>query len=170
MSTTTSDGAINAEIPVLTAGINSADDSVREYARTKLVEFGTAAIPALLEALGSGSDFQRWEAAKALGTLADPAAASALVKALDDEDGGVRWLAAEGLIAIGAPSAVPVLERLVSHSESAWLREGAHHVLGSIGYGGLGEILTPVRERLEGVNPRIAVMPAAAEALRRLQE
>lgn len=170
MSTTTTSGTTNPEITSLIAGIGSGDDAVREHARAKLVDIGAAAVPALIDALTQGAQYGRWEAAKALSEIADPRAANALVGALEDEDGSVRWIAAEGLIRIGAPSAVPILEGLVVHSESAWLREGAHHVLGAIGRGSLSDILKPVRDRLDGVNPRIGVMTVAASALRQLKE
>ncbi len=170
MSTTATSGTTNPEITSLIAGIGSADDAAREHARTKLVEMGGAAVPALIDALNQGAEYRRWEAAKALCEIADPRGANALVKALEDEDGSVRWIAAEGLIRIGTASAVPILERLVMRSESVWLREGAHHVLGQISRGRLSEILKPVRDRLDGVNPRIGVMTAAATALRQIEE
>ena len=170
MSTTATSGTTNPEITSLMAGIGSPDDVVREHARAKLVELGATAVPALIDALNQGAAYRRWEAAKALSEIGDARGANALVRALEDEDGSVRWIAAEGLIRIGTASAVPVLERLVMRSDSVWLREGAHHVLGAISRGRLSEILKPVRDRLDGVNPRIGVITAAATALRQMEE
>ncbi len=48
---------------------------------------------------------------------------------------GIRWLAAEGLIGLGEAGLRPLLEALVHHSDSAWLREGAHHVLKALAAG-----------------------------------
>ena len=61
MSTTATSGTTNPEITSLIAGIGSADDVIREQARTKLVEMGAAAVPALIDALNQGAEFRRWE-------------------------------------------------------------------------------------------------------------
>ena len=62
---------------------------------------GKPAVPSLIQLLSHRKPHVRWEAAKALGGIADPIAAFALVNAQKDRDGDVRWLAAEGLAALG---------------------------------------------------------------------
>lgn len=138
----------------------------RQDARLKLVEIGKAAVPVLVETLDDHREQVRWEAAKALSQIGDPAAAPALVNALEDENFGVRWLAAEGLIAAGRKGLPPLLQALVHHSDSGWLREGAHHVLRSlIGNVGLHDLIAPVLVALDDVEPVTEVPPAAEEAL-----
>ncbi len=105
----------------------------------------------------------RWEAVKILGEMLDPAAAPALVEALRDAQSGVRWLAAEGLIALGPSGLEPLLQALVKHSDSAWLREGAHHVLRDLARGNLEKVVRPVLTALEDIEPSLEV-PWAAEA------
>jgi len=79
----------------------------------------------------------RWEAAKALSQIANPASIQALLEALSDKTFEVRWMAAEGLIRIGRKAVIPLLEALVEHSDSYWLREGIHHVLHDMNRGRL---------------------------------
>lgn len=138
----------------------------RQDARLKLVEIGKAAVPTLVETLDDQREPVRWEAAKALSQIGEPTAAPALVKALEDENFGVRWLAAEGLIAAGRKGLRPLLQALVHHSDSGWLREGAHHVLRSlIGEPGLYDLIAPMLAALDDVEPVIEVPLAAQETL-----
>jgi HEAT repeat protein len=147
------------------------DGLVRHRARLSLVEMGHPVVPFLIDALQDDSDHRRWEAAKALSQIGDPAAAPALVGVLEDENFGVRWLAAEGLIAAGYEGLTPLLEALVRHSDSAWLREGAHHVLRTLaGDHGLHSELAAVLSALDDVEPVIEVPPAARKALGVLEE
>ena len=81
----------------------------------------------------------RWEAAKSLSDIADPAAAPALVQALEDPETGVRWLAAEGLIRMRSACLQPLLHALTERADSVWLRDGAHHVLHDLAKMGLAE-------------------------------
>ena len=137
-------------------------------ARHALEAIGPAASPSLSETLRSPDPGARWEAAKALSTIADPASVPALITALEDEDGSVRWLAAEGLGHIGFPALAPVLHALIEHSGSAWLRDGARHVLRGNLTDDLAPALRPVLSALYGPSPEIAVMPAASNALKML--
>ena len=66
----------------------------------------------------------RWEAARALGEIADPRAAPALVVTLEDEGFDIRWLAAEGLIALGPVGLAPLLEALAEKANSVYLTGG----------------------------------------------
>jgi HEAT repeat protein len=66
----------------------------------------------------------RWEAAKALGEIADPWSAPALEETLMDAGFDIRWLAAEGLIALGRAGLKPLLATLLKKADSVYLREG----------------------------------------------
>jgi HEAT repeat protein len=100
----------------------------RQAARHHLVEFGPAAVPALIELLSDKSEQTRWEAAKALSELPDPRAAEPLTDLLRDVD-SLRWLAGTALINIGEPALTPLLRALIAHPDSPRLREGARRVL-----------------------------------------
>jgi HEAT repeat protein len=156
-------------ITSLIAMLNSDDSLARAHARKSLVKIGSAAVPSLIQILTDPQDRLRWEAAKALSQIGDPAAASALVKALDDDNSGIRWLAAEGLVILGRAGLVPLLEALRQHSDSVRLREGAHHVLRSLAREDLcASIVTPVLAVLEDIEPAIQLPLVAHAALRML--
>jgi HEAT repeat protein len=155
-----------AEVRGLIAEFAEGNGLRRKEARLKLVHIGRPAVPALVEALADPKDQVRWEAAKALTEIRDPKAAPALVESLKDENFGVRWLAAEGLISAGKRGLVPLLQALENHSDSAWLREGAHHVIRTlVGREDLHDLLSPVLIALDDVEPVIEVPPAAQKAL-----
>jgi HEAT repeat protein len=97
-------GAIHAApetIDLLVVELGNKDGFVREQARLLLVYIGEPAVVPLIEALSDRRKQVRWEAAKALSDIADPASAPALVEVLKDRVFDIRWLAAVGLIAIG---------------------------------------------------------------------
>jgi len=152
-------------VRLLVGDLGSNDGIVRVTARRLLAAIGEDAIKELEQALKNKNQWMRWEAAKTLGQIGDPAAIDALIRALRDDVFDVRWLAAEGLIAIGRPSVVPLLKALVEHAESLWMREGAHHVLHDIRKEGIEEILQPVMIALEDVEPSLGVPLAARKAL-----
>jgi HEAT repeat protein len=152
-----------ATIGKLVAALADDDRVTRQRARESLVEIGEPAVPPLTEALAESSERVRWEAANALSEIGDPTAATALVKALEDNSFGVRWLAAEGLISLGRDGLGPLLKALVEHSDSAWLREGAHHVLRILAEEGLHDHVASVLKALEDIEPAIeAIQPAKA--------
>jgi len=68
-----------------------------EKVRKAIVELGTPALPALIEALGDPSEEVRGAAAEALGDIGDPQAVLALRQAQWDLDKNVRRAAAEAL-------------------------------------------------------------------------
>lgn len=139
------------------------------HAREALEAIGSPAVPALIRSLGSFDPATRWEAAKALSDIADPSAVQPLLAALEDEDGSVRWLAAEGLSRIDYPALAPLLHALIDHSGSAWLRDGARHVLRGNLNDQLAGILGPVLVALTGPAPEISVMAPASRAIRLLE-
>ena len=155
-----------AGIPELIAALATSSPVARKKAREALVALGGPAVPALIQLLSHGQPHVRWEAAKALGAIADPIAASALVNALKDRDGDVRWLAAEGLAALGRDALQPLLAALMEQSDRDWLCEGAHHVCRALlKKKGLAPILRPLLAALDEHEPTLTA-PAAAYAAR----
>ena len=117
---------LEQQIPDLITKLGNENILIRQRARLMLVH----SIPSLLEALKSENSHRRWEATRALGDLSDPRVAPALCDQLLDVDFSVRWAAMEGLVNQGHNVALrPMLESFVKHFDSAWLREGVHHVL-----------------------------------------
>jgi HEAT repeat protein len=166
--TESTDAALTERILQWTSALDSAIRREREEARRALVATGPVAVPALVECTRSDTIHLRWEAAKALGEIADPAAAPALIALLDDEDGGVRWLAAEGLLALERTALGPLLDAL-ERPASHRLREGAHHVLRRLPCWRLVELLKPVVEALEHTGAEVTVAVAAGSALESLR-
>jgi HEAT repeat protein len=153
------------------ASLESPSPVTRRKAREALVALGKPAVPLLIQLLSHRKPHVRWEAAKALGGIADPIAASALVNALKDRDGDVRWLAAEGLAALGQDALHPLLAALIERHESDWLCEGAHHVCHVlVKKRGLGEVLQPLLAALGQSEPEAAAPLAAYTALSQLRD
>jgi len=150
--------------PLLNA-LHSEDGEERRRARLSLVSLGSEAVDPLIELLPDPDHEVRWEAAKALGEIADPRAAPGLVVTLEDAGFDIRWLAAEGLIALGKAGLEPLLETLLKKADSVYLREGAHHVMYDLSHRGLQDPLAPAMAALEGVDPEIAVLEPARKAL-----
>lgn len=154
------------ETEELIAKLRSKDGAERERARKKIVKIGESAIPSLITLLSDRKQHLRWEACKALGSIADPAAATALVNSLSDESVEVRWLAAEGLIALKAKALVPLFQCLETKFESPYVREGAHHILHALE---VQKLLTKnsklVLDALRSLEPKSSVAWAAHKAL-----
>ncbi len=142
------------------------DPRNRHQARQQLVLMGESALPVLLEKLSAKNWHVRWEAAKALGEIGDPAAAEALVKLLQDPDTSVRWAGMGSLIKLGRAGIKPLLLSLTHDFHSARLRQGVHHVLHSLHTKGL---LTPLEAEvfhaLEGISSEVLAAQAANRAL-----
>jgi HEAT repeat protein len=155
-------------IAALVNDLASKKGLTRETARTSLVSIGRPAIPSLLPLLNNPSHQIRWEAAKALAEINDPAAIDGLILALLDEEFSVRWLAAEGLAALGTQVAIPLLKSLtqVKESMSVLLRDGALHILRALLTDDQGEKLRPVLTALEDIEFASKVPPAAELALK----
>lgn len=144
---------------------------VRIKARKSLLAIGDPSVPSLIRLLSHAKPHVRWEAAKALGRIANPTAASALVNALEDRDSDVRWLAAEGLVALGREGLRPLLAALFERDESCWLCQGALHVCRALAREKrLGPILRPLLVTLRQPWESTVVPAAAYAALSRLQE
>lgn len=154
----------------LIIALDSEDGRVRTQARKSLVAVGGQSVKSLIEALASKKQLVRWEAAKTLGQIGDPAAVQALVRTLEDKIFDIRWLAAEGLIHIGRKALVPLLQALIDHPDSLWLKEGAHHVLHDINKGEFIEIIQPVIFALESFEPSVEGPLAISHALKALKK
>ncbi|MBI2934842.1 MAG: HEAT repeat domain-containing protein [Chloroflexi bacterium] len=175
-----------ADIPQLISQLGSEDESTRDRARRSLVETGQPAVQALIKAMASDNLRVRWQAAKALGELADPTAAPSLLAALQDPVFDVRWLAVEGLIALGGRAAEPTLRMIVQHADIMAVRDGAHHILNHLAMtdkdehhvldhpapreSDLRHVLPPVIEALQGPDAAVKAPVAAAEALDALRQ
>ena len=106
------------------AGVNSA---------AALVQIGDpAAVPPLIELLGSGNEQVRVYAAYALGGLGDRRAVSALIGTLGDASSSVRGISAHALGQIGSREAVEPLLRALEDT-SAHVRATAASALARIG-------------------------------------
>lgn len=153
------------------ADLHSLNGEIRREARLALVDIGAPAVPLLISTLRDPDDDVRWEAAKALGEIADARAASELVNTLMDHNFGIRWIAAEGLIAIGESALIPLLEKITERSDSTWLRRGAHHVLRDLvkKNPSLKRLVGPVIAALEEFEPDVAVIDPAHRALDELR-
>jgi hypothetical protein len=156
-------------IASLIGALASTDGVERHAAREQLEEIGRPAVPSLVRVLQSPSPHARWEAAKALGEIADASAAPALVHALEDEKAAVRWLAATALINLGRNALVPLLRGLEGNSDSIWFRDGAHHVLRGLIKDGVADEAIPVIEALEDIEPCIEAPIAAYHVLEDLR-
>ena len=157
--------ATKATIKSLIADLASKDGVVRVKARQQLVAYKKLSVAPLIRTLSNENDWMRWEAAKALSQIGNNRAIKALLEALADDKFEVRWLAAEGLIRIGRKAIVPLLQALVKHSDSYWLREGIHHVLHDMNKGKITKVVRPVLAALEGPEPSLEVPQAAQAAL-----
>ena len=142
----------------------------RVDARDYLVSMEEKAVPHLTEALKSDKQRVRWEAAKALATIGDPAASQSLINALEDKIFDVRWIAAEGIITIGREALIPLLSALTKRGDSLWLREGAHHVIHDLMREDLKEVFGPVLDAIGKPEGELTVPLAAEKALAELKE
>jgi HEAT repeat protein len=145
----------------------AADSAVtRICARERLIEIGSPALPALIDALADRRVHVRWEAAKTLGGIADPFAAAPLVDRLEDKDGDVRWVAAMALVKIGPRALPPLARKLLDCSDSEWLREGAHHVCFYLRKDYSDELADNLLSALDTPEPELVVPVAAYEILK----
>ena len=160
------DSVDGAAIDSLIASLDDTDGLKRERARESLVAIDRPAVEPLSKALKREGVRVRWEAAKALGEIGDLWAVPALVEALEDDNAGVRWAAADSLIAIGHVGLRPLLQALVDRADSAWLREGAHHVLRALSRRKtLSDAEIAVLRALEKPEPVLEVPEAAFKAM-----
>jgi HEAT repeat protein len=156
-------------IQELIAALDESDGLKREPMRLELERMGKVVTPFLIASLENGKERIKWEVIKAMIAIRDDRAAPVLVSTLMDSSFEIRWLAAEALIAIGRDALVPLLRALTEHYESAYLREGAHHILTSLNRQRLlDEQTAKVIYELEDWEPLEPFPIVAAEALESL--
>jgi hypothetical protein len=141
----------------------------RQHAREQLVAIGGTATSFLLPLLSDHDGQTRWEAAKTLSEISDPAGIPALIEALNDDDNDVSWLAAEGLAAAGPKAAVPLLKALIAGIGSEAIRQGVHHALGKLRQSEIGEETAKVYTVLDNMHPDVEIIAEAERALQSLQ-
>jgi len=151
-------------VGILIAGLDNSDGLKRESARLELEKIGKAVSPFLIKSLNDAKERVRWEIIKAMISIRDERTVPILVRTLRDGSFEIRWLAAEALIAVGRDALIPLLQELVDHSESSFLREGAHHILTSLLQKHLlDEQIVKVIDELEDWEP-LEPFPMAAKA------
>ncbi len=159
--------AAKQNVDQLVADLGGKDAGQRRDARAALVQIGAGAVPALLSALDAPQQHVRWEAAKSLTDIAEPAAAERLITALGDKDPDVRWVVGVALIALGRGAVQPLLTTLTKSDLRDSVYQGAHHVLHDLAKRTeLASVLEPVLKALAHPEPETAVPLAAAEGLR----
>jgi hypothetical protein len=163
------DSDVSEEVDRLIADLTSSVYDQRRFARRALRVIGKPAIGPLLEALTSSDDNLRWEAAKVLSTIRDPAVAPGLVEALGDDRFGVCWLAAEGLIVLERDAVPPLLNALIKPSKIDRLVDGAHHVFHELIKRRSCRFVKPVLLALDHEEPELTVPLAAYKVLNSLR-
>ena len=153
----------------LVAALNTRDEALASQVRQALLQIGSKAVPALLEAVHSPDPWVRWHVLRALGDLRDARCIPALVEALADSDQAVAWMAARDLALMGSPVVKPVLELLIRVPCTPWLAQTAGYVLRQQrNPPQLAAILQPVVQSMYDVDYRITVPMAAERALEQL--
>lgn len=155
--------------PALVAALHTHDEALASQVRQALLQFGSKATPALLEAAHSPDPWVRWHALRALGDVRDAQSIPTLVKMLADSDQAVAWMAARDLAPMGLPVVEPVLRLLITVPCTPWLTETAGYVLRQQRKPPLLAVaLQPVLQSMHAVDYRIAVPMAAEHALEHL--
>ncbi|MCD6567584.1 MAG: HEAT repeat domain-containing protein [Dehalococcoidia bacterium] len=156
-------------VTALTNLLGDKDGLLNKCARDALVSIGKLSVPSLIEASADKNKQVRWNVAKALGEIADPASVPALIKLLEDKEFEVRWLAAEGLIVLGKEGLPPLLQELVLHADTLSLNDGMHLVIRNLAEEDeYQEILMPVLKAMDGLDTDISVPMAAKAAMGKL--
>lgn len=119
-------------------GANDANE--RAKALALLVAQGSAAVPALTDALAAEDARVRVQAARGLAEIVDPSSADALAAATGDADEDVRGHAAAGLVRMRDPRALDALVRTIDDAPDV-----LHHpyTLSVYGLIDLGEAALP---------------------------
>jgi HEAT repeat protein len=164
-----------SKIEALVKQLSSKDGDARQKARLALVDIGQEATQPLTALLTDKDKQTRWEAAKVLGAINDPAAIPALIEALKDDVFDVRWLVSEALVHLGTAAVIPVLDMTIVSSDKLFLREEAHHVLKYIMRDNpknkaLIDIIKPVTNALESSTPAVSTPAAAKIAIAKMKE
>lgn len=159
-----------ADIDSLIDDLTCDDVKDCQRARSAFVAMGKDGVPHLVRVLSNYRGWRRWEAVKALGQIHGPESTEALVEALGDRDFDIRYLAAKGLIHRGNEALIPLMDGLISHSKSAWFRDGARHVLSDFSHSGLRKLLSPLMHAMKGRAPALEVPLEAQKVFDALME
>jgi len=116
----------------LIAKLDNNDGSVREQARSVLIDIGKEAVPGLTKALTSKTRTSTVGSCQSTSRHCDPDSIPALVKSLQDQVFDIRWLAAEALIAIGEETIEPLLRAVIDQENESFISEGAHHIIANL--------------------------------------
>ena len=145
--------------------LGSSNGLARLQARETLVAIGEPALGSLVELLGDSEAQLRWEAAKALTEIPEPAAIPGFIALLADRRSEIGWLAAVGLINMGSRSVPYVLQALTGQAGSKAFRQACHHVLNDLAKRNtvLQGILAPVVDVLGNVDPDAGVISSRAQ-------
>ena len=129
----TTNGVSHTEVDTLIGNLDSDNERDRLNAAYRLGRGGTAAVPALKQALHSKSDALREYAGYALSLIGAPAVPT-LIDAIQEADDSVRASATFALADMGkaGAEAIPVLTRAAQDSNE-WVRRHATEGLGIIG-------------------------------------
>jgi hypothetical protein len=150
--------------------LESDDIEVRNLARRQLTNIGPEIIPDLIYQLKNDKQQCRWEAAKILGEIRDPAAADALVDALLDDSISVHWAVSEALIKYGRDAILPLLEGITRHFDSMRFRQGAYHILHVLErFHQLDPKTQEVLDSLRSIQPSVTAPWAAERAIEALR-
>jgi HEAT repeat protein len=151
--------------------LGSEDGLKRKSARETLTLLGEPAVADLRVLLSSANKRIRWEAAKTLAAIVDPASVGAFVELLADDNSDVRWLAGGGLLDLGPRSVAPVLESLIRQPESLGRQQAAARILRGLSSDNdvLAKIIGPVVDVLGRADPGV-VASNAASALNELEK
>ncbi len=138
----------------------------RKRAREILVLMGEKAEPQVRALLDEANKKVRWEAAKTLAAMVEPASLPAFLTLLGDHASDLRWIAADGLINLGPRSVVPLLESLLTATPVKGQGEMAARVFRELSSNNevLAEILAPVLDALKEPDPAI-LSPRVSRAL-----
>lgn len=96
----------------LTHLLNDPDNTVRLNVIRALGEFGSKALPLLIQVLQLETGPLRASAAEALGQSGDKQAIAPLIQAIGNGDAQLRWSAVKALYALGDEQALPILRWL----------------------------------------------------------
>jgi HEAT repeat protein len=115
------------------ANLGSPDQARALQAESRLIRFGSKAVPLLLEAAASPDPQVRFRVVWALGKSRDARALESIFRMTSDTDERVRYDAATALGEYGDTSAVPVLSRLAESAADSDLGSAARAALRKLG-------------------------------------
>lgn len=149
-------------VPALITALRGADEQMGSVIFTALVKLGPAAVPALLNASSSTSQWVRWQCMRALSEIGDTRALPVLVSALSDSNHSVAWMAAKGLRGFGKQSLGPVLRLLMTSEMTVGLVQTSSFVLSNLSQlqPTLKPYLDPLMRDLRGINSHTTCLVA----------